>query len=296
MRTGFCGHNMDPGKSDRAITAASRALRCIPERTPGKARVARWAAALLGKTGRIQLADRFGNRLTVPSLQEPIAINLFASGVYEPETLSTCLRLLPSDGVFVDVGANIGAISLPIASARPGGRIVAIEADPRIAVTLRNNVTANRRHNITVVECIAGADDAEVLFYQAPDDRFGMGSIGPQFASSGEHLTQRPLDDVLDKLRIDRVHVVKLDIEGAEARALRGLSRRLSGEHPPAVIFEFSDWAEARIPGQQPGDAQRFLHLLGYRLYRIRRGGRLEQLEQVITTGAAMILATRCLQ
>lgn len=286
---------MGPTKIERAVGAASRALRCIPDRLPGKTRVARWAAAQFGRTTAIQIADRFHNRLTVPSLQEPIAISLFASGVYEPETLSTCLRYLPSDGVFVDVGANIGAISLPIASLRPGGRVIAIEADPRIAVTLRKNMADSRRQNITVVECIAGADDAEVLFYPAPADHFGMGSIGPQFSNSGEQLTQRPLDDVLDELLIDRVHVVKLDIEGAEARALRGLSRRISGEHPPAVIFEFSDWAEARITGQQPGDAQRFLCSLGYELHKIRRGGRLEPLRQAVNKGGAMILATRCL-
>jgi hypothetical protein len=90
-----------------------------------------------------------------------------------------------------------------------------------------------------------------------------MGSIDPQFAPSDQELVQRPTDDILDELGIGHVHVVKLDIEGAEVSALHGLSRRLTSRYPPTLVFEFVDWAEARIPGQQPGDAQRFLLSLG---------------------------------
>jgi hypothetical protein len=119
-----------------------------------------------------------------------------------------------------------------------------------------------------------------------------MGSIGPQFGAPPVKLSQRKLDEVLDELSIDNIDVVKLDIEGAEFGALQGLSRRLRSPRPPAIVFEFIDWAETRIAGQAAGSAQQFLLSLGYTLFRLARGGKPgERIERPVTSGYTMILA-----
>ena len=103
---------------------------------------------------------------------------------------------------------------------------------------------------------------------------------------------QRPLDDVLDELSINDIDVVKLDIEGSEFGALQGLLRRLKRPRPPAIVFEFIDWAETRIPGQAAGSAQQFLLSLGYSLFLLARGGKPgERINCPVTTGNIMILA-----
>ena len=230
---------------------------------------------------------------TCPASKNRSSLGLFAFGVYEPDTLGAILRHLPPSGVFVDVGANIGAVALPVAACRPEARIICVEADPEIVSLLRRNVDENRRSNIDIVDCLAGPIyDPEVSFYRAPTAHFGMGSIGPQFGSPPLTLMQRPLDDVLDELRIDKVDAVKLDIEGAELGALQGLRQRLTSPPLPAIVFEFVDWAETRIDGQLAGSSQDFLLGLGYRLYRLARGGRPgERLKRPITAGSTMILA-----
>ena len=235
--------------------------------------------------------DRFGNRLCCLSLAEPISLGLFASGVYEPVTVAAILEALTPTGVFLDVGANIGAIALPLAAQRPGAKVVCIEASPDIAAVLRRNIAANGRANGDVIECLAGeAERGEVAFYRAPAEKFGMGSIGPQFGAAPIALPQRTLDGVLDELGIETVDVVKLDIEGAELGDLRGLARRLAAPRP-TIVFEFSDWAEQRIPGQTPGEAQALLMSLGYRLYPLPRGAGDTPLETPLTAGGAMLLA-----
>jgi FkbM family methyltransferase len=203
------------------------------------------------------------------------------------------LTRLSESGVYVDVGANVGALALAIAAQRPAARIVCIEADPEIADTLRRNVTENERSNVTIIDCLAGpVANSVVPFYRAPAHSFGMGSIGPQFGTPPVTLRQRPLDDVLDELAIDDVDIVKLDVEGSELGVLRGFSRRLKGARPPAIVFEFADWAEARVAGQSPGDAQAHLLSIGYRLFRLVRGGAPgAALEAPLRTGGAMILA-----
>jgi FkbM family methyltransferase len=241
----------------------------------------------------IRIPDRFGNALWCPSLDEPIARSLFACGVYEPDTLAAILARLKRGGVYVDVGANVGALALPVAALRPDARVICIEADPHIAAVLRHNVAENARPNVTVIELLAGAETkSAVSFYRAPEHKFGMGSIGPQFSASPVALAQRPLDEVLDELGLETVDVVKLDIEGAELGALRGLARRLAASTAPIVILEFADWAEARISGQSPGDAQQFIMSHGYRLFRIAPDGTpATALQRPLTEGAAMVLA-----
>jgi hypothetical protein len=100
------------------------------------------------------------------------------------------------------------------------------------------------------------------------------------------------LDDVLDRVGIEHVSLVKLDIEGGELGALRGLERRCRGVRPPTIVFEFSDWAEGRIPGQAPGDAQSLLFSLGYRLFLLSSCEMpATAIERPLTKGTAMILA-----
>lgn len=269
--------------------------RAIPDALPGKRRVARFALRALDRGEPVHVPDRFGNTLWCPSLREPIAESLFACGVYEPDTLAAISSHLPEHGVYLDVGANIGALALPVAALHPHAKVICVEADPDIAAALRGNATRNGRGNVTVLELLAGAQSqASVPFYRAPDRKFGMGSIGPQFGDAPVELSQRALDEVLDELGVPSVDVVKLDVEGAELGALRGLERRLAGPNPPTVIFEFADWAEARIPGQQPGDAQRYLMQLGYRLSRLagRRTGQTPRSEPM-TSGSAMLVGRR---
>jgi FkbM family methyltransferase len=240
-----------------------------------------------------RIPDRFGNVVHVPSLQTSMSVGLFGFGVYEPDTVAAILHHLRPSGVFVDVGANIGALALPVAACRPDARVICVEADPQIVSFLERNVAENRRSNVRIVQCLGGpVDDPQVSFYRAPAANFAMGSIGPQFDAPPVTLVQRRLDDVLDELSIADVDVVKLDIEGAEFGALQGLRRRLRSPRPPAIVFEFVDWAETRIAGQTAGSAQQFLLSCGYSLFRLARGGRPgERIERPVTTGDAMILA-----
>jgi FkbM family methyltransferase len=241
---------------------------------------------------QVSIPDRHGNRILCPSLREPIAAALFSDGTYEPATIDIVVSHLPRGGTFVDVGANIGTIALAIAALRPDARIICVEAAPPVASILRRNIELNRRANVTVVEALVGAEElASVPFYQAPESSFGMGSLGPQFHAAPTYIAQRRLDEILDSLGCDAIDVVKLDIEGAEAGALKGMSRHLAGARRPFVIFEFLDWAETRIAGQAAGDAQRFLRSLGYDLWRLDTRTGLKPLADPIETGGAMICA-----
>lgn len=278
----------------QAFHLARLFLRAIPDMR-GKLRIARFALWSFRRMKSVRMPDRFGNMLCCPSLGEPIAVAIFANGVYEPDTIAGILSRIPMNGVYLDVGANIGAIALPVARQRSDIRVICIEADPGMATILRSNIADNALSNITVAECLAGSCSREaVRFYSAPPDRFGMGSVGPQFDRPPILVRQVALDELLDNMGIGDVDVIKLDVEGSELGVLQGLTRRLTASRFPKVLFEFCDWAEERIEGQQPGAAQAFLHSLGYRTFRLgHRGDAGAPVYRPLLTGSAMLLSQR---
>jgi FkbM family methyltransferase len=239
------------------------------------------------------LKDRGGCTYVLPSYAEPMAQHIFTFGAYERDTQDAILKILTEAGTFIDVGANIGTIAIPIAKARPQASIICIEADPNINRLLQHNMNRNGCGQVRIVCCIAGATGGRlVAFYRAPDDRFGMGSVGPQFTEPPIMLEQRSLDSMITRMDIHRVDIIKIDVEGAELGVLRGANQLLTSERPPTIIFEFNDWAEARIAGQQPGDAQALLFAKGYRLFRLEGGGWAgKELLAPMRHGSAMLLA-----
>ena len=74
------------------------------------------------------------------------------------------------------------------------------------------------------------------------------------------------LDHLLGGRMNERVDMIKVDVEGFEAAVFQGAEKILTGNKTPIVVFEFCDWAEARVPGAQIGAAQRALKEWGYRI------------------------------
>jgi FkbM family methyltransferase len=262
---------------------------------PGKTRLAR--ALLEGRLdrGEGRVRDRFGLSYRVPDLREPVAFRLLVDGVYEPDVLSFVLDRLPEGGAFVDVGANVGAFALP-AARRVGarGRVVAIEASNVVFDALRANAAANGLSHINAMHVAAIDAEGDVPFYPAPADRFGMGALAPQFDAAPVDVPGARLDRLLAVANVTRVDVLKVDVEGFEVKVFQGAIDLLGAASPPVIVFEFCDWAEARVPGGQPGDAQRFLMAHGYTVwtlgdYRRRRA----PLAGPLTTGERMLVAER---
>ena len=260
------------------ILRLSEVLRLIPDGLPGKTRLGRMLLRPFMSRTPAVLRDDSGNVYVVPSYAETIAQQIFTFGSYERDTVKAICTFLPKGGTFIDIGANIGALSLPVAKALPCVSILCIEADPKLHLLLQQNVDRNNCKQVHVISCVAGANDGQsVAFYQAPDDKFGMGSLGPQFNAAPIMLKQRSLDRILEDLHFDTVDVVKMDVEGAELKVLQGARRLLASKRPPVIIFEFCDWAEERIAGQKPGDAQASLLGNGYRLFCLEKAGSLGQ-------------------
>lgn len=150
---------------------------------------------------------------------------LFLYGCWEPNLsrwLSTRLR---SGDVFVDVGANIGHFSLLAASrVGTGGSVVSIEASPSIYRRLNDTIRLNAVTNIRTVHAAVADARGHVRLFRAPAANLGASSIYADVGYEDEgEVDAHPLYQLLTTEEVRRARVIKIDVEGAEAAAVKGL-------------------------------------------------------------------------
>lgn len=141
--------------------------------------------------------------------------------------------------VVIDAGAFIGLTALKFASQYPNARIVAVEPNPYIVDYLRLNIEMNRLSDRVVIEraALASKSGQGVLF--VPKDSPVNASLYKEYAvkySDGDvstvYVKLKTLDDIVRDYRLNRVDVLKLDIEGEEANVVEyavnsGILRRM---------------------------------------------------------------------
>jgi len=126
---------------------------------------------------------------TVPNLKENIAFDLFFEGIYEKPLVSYLSKNIPFNGTFIDVGANIGAISVLLAKLRPDVTIYAFEASPRVFGFLTLNIVHNKLKNIIAINKAVHTEDDIVLDFFSPEDQFGKGSFSSVFTRTSEQVS-----------------------------------------------------------------------------------------------------------
>ncbi len=148
---------------------------------------------------------------------------------------------LPAGGVAIDAGANIGIFSANFSRAvGPSGRVISIEMMPQTAHSLRQTIALNSLGNVELIEMALSDEAGSAIHVGMPDrSHFGQASIIRNVESGGRSISVETttLDDVTQGL--DRVHVIKMDLEGAELLALRGARRTL--QITDAVLYEVAD-------------------------------------------------------
>lgn len=274
----------------------ARALRVLPPRFRGKARLGRFILGSCLDAADVVIECERGNRFIVPCLREPVAFELLINGAYENEALALLLKAASDNAVFVDIGANVGTFTVPLARKLASGRVVAVEASPAVYPYLERNIELNDLHNVRLHHCAALDCNLEgVAFYEAPKDHFGMGSLAAQFSGEAVHITAKTLDSILAEEDIDEVNVLKVDVEGFEMQVFVGATNLLARSRGPTIIFEFCDWAERRAQNTPIGHAQRFLLDLGYSIYRLADfvSMRLQPLREPLLEGYEQLVAYR---
>ncbi len=185
--------------------------------------------------------------------EDSLGLSLF--GTYEPEETALVESIVKPGQFVVDLGACIGYYTLLLSKlVGPTGRVIALEPAPDTCAILRRNIARNGLTNITVVNAAAGESSrpGQLFLSQNRMDYHTESHAGGRSVP----IDIIALDDYLqENVTID---FVKMDIQGAEPVALRGMKCTLARSPSVRVLTEY--WPDGiRRAG---GDPQAFLEHL----------------------------------
>jgi FkbM family methyltransferase len=162
---------------------------------------------------------------------------------FEPNTVALLECLCDENSQILDIGANIGITGIALAQLSPLGKIAAIEPVPSTYQLLTKNVVNSGHKNITTHQFALGNSEGEIVMQGNPNNLSGAfvadkHTIVDWFHFS-EKVKQLRLDDAFADLGLDRVDLIKIDVEGYELDALEGAAGILS-KYQPMVMLEMN--------------------------------------------------------
>ncbi len=178
-------------------------------------------------------------------------------GTYEGDVQRALADHASSGSVVYDVGANVGFFTLMAAAlVGPIGRVVAFEPMSETVAHLRRHVGLNALGQVTVIEAAASDHDGRLRFG-------GLGTLARTDPDGERHVRAVAIDTLWRSGEIPTPNVVKLDVEGSELPALRGMRAVLAAAHP-VLLIEFHG-ARKESPDDD-GLVRAMLRELGYEL------------------------------
>jgi FkbM family methyltransferase len=236
-------------------------------------------AYILAASSQVQLVELDDFRIYVRGNDLYIGAPIARGVAYEDHVAQQVRRNLKPGDVFVDVGANIGYFSLLAASiVGVGGKVIAFEPNVANCELLKLSIKQNEFeqievYNNAVAECdqdfileVEGSNGWLVPLEAANSTPF---YISEKYDNSSEHIQRFltkavTLDNVLED--VPRIDLIKIDIEGAEPRALQGMNGILQ-KHRPVLFTEFYPAMLQTVSGVTPEAYLDKLREIGYDIF-----------------------------
>lgn len=198
---------------------------------------------------RASSPNKLEQALAVNGVREPGATRLFQKVLKDLES-----RFTRTIHVF-DIGANVGYFALMEAHILgERGQIYAIEADPENAARLKNNIRINEYPNIEVLQIGVGdkKDELELAKRSSSNLHMMKEIIGERDVVDTVEVKVRPLDDMIATKKIpeNELIMIRMDIEGYEGHAFRGMDEFLSSNRPAFIFVEIHPSREGVDPEQ----------------------------------------------
>lgn len=268
-----------PSTPSRLFTASLGLYR----RTLKRVRPVHAALHWLLNRSLIPLLERTQRFSTMPD--DPFWFRLeLLTGRHERETRAQLQRLMLPGQTVLDIGAHVGYYSR-LASRLVGkrGRVIAFEPHPRNHAVLRRNVGA--RKNVTLLQVALAEEEGTAELYDylmmsasgslhydeslrdvqlaQVSERDIAPRIEGQFQPQKYTVRTAAVDDLLAELGVEQVHVVKMDIEGAEMGALRGMKATIARSPQLALVMEYNPLG-LRAFGHDPAAALQEVLAMGF--------------------------------
>ena len=220
-------------------------------------RIVAVAMLKIKQKGRFQ---RCGFQFELPCGDFGVTLEAESTGEYEPVTTQMVESMLEEGMTFIDIGAHVGLFTLPAKKwVGKSGRVVAFEPHPDNFAMLTRNTNAN---NLTAELVNAAVSDVtgEVQLHTSTFNS-GDHQIYQSSNRKGVEVACVTLDEFLQEG--ERVDLIKMDVQGAEAAAFHGMERVLQDNQAIKIIWELSP-SQLQVAGADAASLLAWLEALGF--------------------------------
>lgn len=186
---------------------------------------------------------------------------------FKEESRQAFYKLMLTGDHIVDIGANVGDVSLNAAKiCGENGKVHAFEPDPINYQRLQNNLRLNHFTNIQTHQLGLGDNVGTFVMRRVSDGNQGMNRIvnHPPGGKATIEIEVTTLDNFFEKNGIERVDLIKIDVEGFEYKVLKGAEKTLNRFQP--VLFIELDDQNLSEQGSSAKELVQFLEEKGYEL------------------------------
>lgn len=196
------------------------------------------------------------------------SLKLSLYGIYEPvETKLAMEHIKPGDVVF-DLGANIGYFTLIFSKAvGDKGKVFAFEPDPVSFALLKKNIEANGCNNCVLFQKAVSDKNGTLKLFMEKDNLADHRIYDSGDGRPSIEITTVTGDWVMGEYGV-RPSFIKMDIQGSEPLAIKGMDKLLSSGLPLKMIVEF--WPEGlKLAGANPLKLAQSLRDYGFEMYSV---------------------------
>jgi len=194
---------------------------------------------------------------------------------YEPGEQKLYRAIIRPGDTCVELGANLGVFAVLFGHlVGATGKVYSFEPSPKNAALLRRNLALNGLTNVEVIEK-AASNRAETVTLHLSRENCGDNRIYPsELASSGGVAVEAVSLDEVFATKPAGIDLLKMDIQGAELKALQGMEKLFRDNRIARILMEFWPYGLVRC-GSEPGEVLMLLRRFGYSLYEATESGKL---------------------
>jgi FkbM family methyltransferase len=200
----------------------------------------------------------------IVDLLDPEPRNVFISGEFETHFFKIAEALLDEDGIFFDLGGNVGLCSFGLVTSKPKAHYHIFEANPHMISLMEKSKDLQSQHFIELNQACVSNEHGKTTFC-IEQKQSGQSHVATD-DESGIEVMNLVLDNYCSEKRLEKIDFAKIDLEGHEMNALKGWKRYLTNHAVQSIYIEIIPENQNRY-GLKTNDPLNLLESLGYELF-----------------------------
>lgn len=202
-----------------------------------------------------------------------VSYYIYMLGLFEGDILRAALSQLNEGDTFFDIGGHFGQYTVAAAlKVGPRGLVHVFEPGPIQDGYLRKNIALNGLENVIVANLALSDAPGELALHTPSFSDIGKSQlVDPDTDSEAVRVPVTTLDAYCEERAIERIDVMKVDVEGAEFGVFKGAARVMRDLPPRAIFYESVD-SLCEAFGHTPEEMHTHLEAAGYRIHTVERG------------------------